>query len=200
LSKPDDLEAVRTIAAALAGFSADDQERIIRWAREKVGLAKPPLGQSEPPPEPSGLNSSPPAPVQTGPVHMVTLPAKNIKSFVDSKNPNSANAFAATIAYYYRFEAPPAEHADEINAEILQNACRLTGRDRLKDPLNTLNNAKKLGLLDSGSEKGKFGINSVGENLVAMSLPASGGRSGTGSARTNRNLRRTAKPSSPKRK
>jgi hypothetical protein len=35
----------------------------------------------------------------------------------------------------------------------------------------TLNNAKNLGLIDSGSEKGRFTINTVGENLVAMTLP-----------------------------
>jgi len=34
-----------------------------------------------------------------------------------------------------------------------------------------LNNAQKLGLLDRGSDKGTFAINSVGENLVAMTLP-----------------------------
>jgi len=35
----DDLEAVRAVAAALNGFDADEQERIIRWAREKLGLS-----------------------------------------------------------------------------------------------------------------------------------------------------------------
>jgi hypothetical protein len=41
VSKPnkDDLEAVRVIVNALNGFEANDQERILRWAREKLGLA-----------------------------------------------------------------------------------------------------------------------------------------------------------------
>ena len=39
----------------------------------------------------------------------------------------------------------------------------------------TLNNAKTQGLLDSGSEAGKFVINTVGENLVAMTLPSQSG-------------------------
>jgi|SRR5271167_805083 len=39
MTKPtDDLEAVRVVAEALQGFDARDQERIIRWAREKLGL------------------------------------------------------------------------------------------------------------------------------------------------------------------
>ena len=35
----DDLEAVRAVAAALEGFDANEQERIIRWTREKLGLS-----------------------------------------------------------------------------------------------------------------------------------------------------------------
>ena len=35
---PDDLEAVRMLVETLQGFDAKDQERIIRWAREKIGL------------------------------------------------------------------------------------------------------------------------------------------------------------------
>lgn len=39
MTKPtDDLEAVRIVAEALQGFDTRDQERIIRWAREKLGL------------------------------------------------------------------------------------------------------------------------------------------------------------------
>ena len=43
MTKPaDDLEAVRVVAEALQEFDAKDQERIIRWAREKLGLSVPP--------------------------------------------------------------------------------------------------------------------------------------------------------------
>ena len=42
----DDLEAVRLVADALEGFEAKDQERIIRWAREKLGLAVVSAGSS----------------------------------------------------------------------------------------------------------------------------------------------------------
>jgi len=38
-SKPDDLEAVRSIADTLQPFANDDRERIIRWAREKLGMS-----------------------------------------------------------------------------------------------------------------------------------------------------------------
>src|SRR5271157_806603 len=46
MTKPtDDLEAVRIVAEALQGFDARDQERIIRWAREKLGLVALPAQQ-----------------------------------------------------------------------------------------------------------------------------------------------------------
>ncbi len=46
MTKPtDDLEAVRIVAEALQGFDAQDQERIIRWAREKIGLVPSPAVQ-----------------------------------------------------------------------------------------------------------------------------------------------------------
>ena len=78
------------------------------------------------------------------------------------------------VAYYYRFEAPPAERKDAINKEDLQEAMRLAGRQRFNNPLQTLANAHIVGLLDRGSEKATFTLNSVGENLVAMTLPGTG--------------------------
>jgi len=67
MTKPtDDLEAVRVVAEALQGFDARDQERIIRWAREKLGLAsspavQPPAASQQPPPAPAGYIAVPPA-------------------------------------------------------------------------------------------------------------------------------------------
>jgi hypothetical protein len=97
----------------------------------------------------------------------------DIKSFVAAKDPKSDNQFAATVAYYYRFEAPENQRADSITAETLQEATRLSGRNRLGDPGKTLRNAKDQGYLDA-ADRGAFKINSVGENLVAMTLPGQG--------------------------
>jgi hypothetical protein len=38
-STTDDLEAVRTIVVALEKFQRPDQQRILRWAQEKLGIA-----------------------------------------------------------------------------------------------------------------------------------------------------------------
>ena len=37
-AKIDDLEAVRILAETLQPFAIDDRERIVRWAREKLGM------------------------------------------------------------------------------------------------------------------------------------------------------------------
>jgi hypothetical protein len=37
-TKPDDLEAVRTIADTLEPFENPDRDRILRWVRERLGM------------------------------------------------------------------------------------------------------------------------------------------------------------------
>jgi hypothetical protein len=192
---PDDLEAVRTIAAALSGFSPEEQERILRWVREKIGLA--PAARTLP----ETRIPQPPSPVI--PVRQPELPdspqarasGKDLKTFVTGKNPKSDVQFAATVAYFHRFEAPPDQRRNEIDAAVLQDACRLAGRTRLNNPLMTLNNAKNLGLLDSGSEKGRFTINTVGENLVAMTLPGQADGSAKGKGKKPKKPKKPAKKS-----
>ena len=169
MSKPDldDFEAVRAIVTALQPFPRDDQERILRWAREKIGLSAAPPTPLQPhvPPPVSGL---PPA-TQTAP-----STATNIKSFIVEKSPKSDTHFAATVAFYYQFQAPDGQRKEAITSGDLQDATRLAGRARLKNPINTLANAVRDGLLNR-AERGTFKLNSVGENLVAMTLPSATG-------------------------
>lgn len=186
----DDLEAVRTVTTALGGFSPEDQERIIRWAREKLGLAVPQANLSDTrTPQPSSTAVSQRASEAAVPTQPSAL-AADLKTFVNGKRPKSDQQFAATVAYFYRFEAPPEQRKNEIDAAVLQDACRLAGRKRLTNALMTLNNAKNQGLLDSGSERGRFAINTVGENLVAMTLP--------GRPESPAKAERSKKPGKPK--
>src|SRR5260370_16484615 len=102
MTKPtDDFEAVRLVVAALEGFDSTAQERILRWAREKVGLAG----------SPSTPVSSPVIKPLTHdvPGSLQTPTTRDLKTFVSEKNPASDVQFAATVAYFYRFEAPPQE-------------------------------------------------------------------------------------------
>src|SRR5581483_5086786 len=142
----DDLAAVRTIAEALTGFDPKEQERILRWVREKVGLTVAPPDTSLP-------TGSPLVVSMTG--HGApTSSATDLKSFFLDKKPKNDVQFAATVAYYYRFVAPTEHRKDEITANDLQEACRLVGRERFSVPGQTLRNAHNLGLLNKGGEAG----------------------------------------------
>ena len=171
----DDLDAVRTIVETLKNFKPEEQQRILRWAVEKAGLP------SSITPNPSIGSGTPASPASTA-VPSTHTPATisltngtvDIKSFIDQKQPRSDVQFAATVAYYLRFEAPPAERKESIDKDDLQEACRKAKRDRQKNPYQTLVNAHTLGMLDKGSEKATFVLNTVGENLVAMTLPGDG--------------------------
>ena len=182
--KPDDLEAVRAVVASIQPFEPIDQERIIRWAREKLGLAARVTA------EVSDRASSPVAGGNDSQRTASGMPGKqtDIKSFIDLKTPKTDIQFAAAVAYYYRFEASELQHKASIIAADLQEACRQAGRERLKRPDQTLVNAHNQGYLDKGGERGTYVINTVGENLVAMTLPEVAGakRSRTASGRKKR--------------
>ncbi len=161
----DDFEAAKSVFEKLKELPRERQERVLRWVAEGLGLSNPAaLGQHVLPPA-LGHPEPPSAPaLQT---------ATDIKSFVAAKKPRSDQQFATVVAYYYRFDAPPAQRRDTINTEVVQEATRLSGRERLTDPTSTLNNARNQGYLDR-AERGEFAINTVGENLVAMTLPGDG--------------------------
>jgi hypothetical protein len=188
---PDDLEAVRAIAAALTPFKQPDQERIIRWAKEKVGIP----ANTKPAETPPVVGSNPPA------AHAVATPQHGvtIKQFVEQKDPKSDNQVAAVVAYYHQFEASGAERKDTITADDLIEACRKANRKRINNPHQTLINAHHSGLLDKAG-KGEYTINSVGENLVAMALPASADGSNPTARRNRPNLGKKTKTKNPKAK
>lgn len=182
-SKPDDLEAVRLLAETLQPFPNEDRERIVRWAREKLGMVStaPTVTKSVPPLEPVERPAGPPE---------TTVSGTNIKSFVTQKAPKSDVHFAATVAYYHQFMAPADQRKDSITKEDLVEACRQVPRKRPKRPAQVLVNAYRDGVLDRG-RTGHYKLNSVGENLVAMALPGIAD-TGTKSKRKPANSRRKA--------
>ena len=161
-TKPDDLEAVRGVVEALKPFDPAEQERIIRWAREKLGLPNSTGGAALSTTTVVGSQGS--APPQQG---------QDIKSFIDSKSPQSDNQFTAAVAYYYRFVAKEAERKDAITSNDLVNAARMVNWSRPTRPAQTLGNAHAAGYLDKAAH-GAYSVNAVGENLVAMAMPGSG--------------------------
>lgn len=194
MSKPqDDLDAVRQIVSTLEDFAEDDRERILRWAREKLGMAGVNASGSL-----AGVSSPSAATVAQvyTPPPPSTAATFDIKSFITQKDPKNDTQLAAAVAYYYQFHAPAADHKDAISKEDLVDACRKADRRRPVRPAQTLVNAFADGVLDK-VDRGRYRINSVGENLVAMVLPAAS--EGT---RTPRKIRPAAvkksKKSAPK--
>lgn len=185
MNKPDDLEAVRQIATTLESFQGSDRDRILRWVREKLGMAP----QDNPPPSgPSG------ATLTSG-----SSATPDIKGFIQSKSPKNDTQLAATVAYFYRFVAPETERKEAITADDLLEACRKADRKRPARAAQTMVNAFGAGLFDK-ARKGAYRLNSVGENLVAMVLPGEGGpptgtrtKSTKGTKRKHKGSRRVSK-------
>ncbi len=161
-TSPDDLEAVRKVIEALTPFNKDDQERIVRWAREKLGLS-PSFESASAHAQSSGSRQIGSSAADGG--SSITL-----RDFVEQKQPKAAVHFVAVVAYYYQFEAAEPNRKNSITAADLQEACRLARRSRFQNPIIPLLNAFKVGYLDK-VERGSYRLNSVGENLVAMALP-----------------------------
>jgi hypothetical protein len=188
---PDDLEALRSVVAALEPFDAPDRERIVRWACEKLSITVPGVSPVRVEPQaatPTSLPTSPPVQPSA---------RRDLRTFIAEKAPASDTHFATTVAYYYQFEAPESERKNSITAADLTEACRLADRTRLQNPGQTLRNTLQAGLLDR-AEPGAFKINAVGENLVAMALPAGSTRRGKATAKSARRSAKKPKSAKPK--
>lgn len=184
-------DAAKAIATTLKSLDKQQQAQAIRYASDSLGLGT--ALQSAPSPGPSAQ------PDTQMPAHSTGTRARStdIKAFTEAKAPKSDQQFAAVVAYYYQFEAPEGERRDAIDAATLTNAARVVGRMRPPNASFTLANAKNAGYLDS-AERGQFRINTVGENLVAVTLPggpSKGAGPSAGGLRTKRNKRTVKKRS-----
>lgn len=165
MSKPhNDFEVAKSIHDLLEPLNDEHRKRILRWVGESLGIST--VQQPVPPTLATTQTQTPVAPLPAAP----STGNVDIKTFVDQKSPRSDQQFAAVVAYYYRFEAPADKQKMTLDTGSLQDATRLVGRARLSSPNATLNNAKQSGYLNS-STPGEFEISTVGENLVAMTLP-----------------------------
>lgn len=166
-------DAAKVIVETLKGLDKSAQALAMRFASETLGIQAPAPAQSPGhTPAPLGGGGSP------SPSGGATQ-STNIKQFTAAKAPKSDQQFAAVVAYFYRFEAPPAQRKETIDAATLQEAARLAGRRRPKKPAMTLTNAKNAGYLDMAGS-GNYSLSTVGENLVAMTLPGNGGEGSSG--------------------
>ncbi len=167
--------AAEEIKGILDGREKAEQERILRWVNESLGLSGLHEAASiQTPSAPASAEALPQTP--TGP-HGLASPAsarpKDMKLFVAEKKPKSDLQFAAVVAYFHRFEAPEPSRKETISAQDLQEAARLSGWSRFRNPSVTLTNAVRQGYIDRAG-RGELKLNAVGENLVAMALPGAG--------------------------
>jgi hypothetical protein len=179
----NEFDGAKVIVETLKGLDKEKQERALRFASETLGLHAPAVPGGAGPPPPAGQAPVPEEKTEASPPGRVV----DIKQFTESKAPKTDQQFAAVVAYYYRFQAPANERKESIGVKDLLEAVRLVERKRPPVPLATLTNAKNKGYLDKVG-RAKFQINSVGENLVAMTLP---GRDQE--TPTTRKTRKTAK-------
>lgn len=183
-----EFEVAQEIKALLEALPAEKREMALRWAREAVGLPAHAVpahaGSAVEPRKATGSEAVPAAAPRQ----------KTLREFVAEKQPKSDVQFAATVAYFHRFEAGEDARREEITADDLQDGARLAGRARFKLPSATLNNGVGLGYLDRGSERGKYRLNAVGENLVAMALPGNGTNRPPATGKTRRKPREAVKP------
>jgi len=80
-------------------------------------------------------------------------------------------------------QAPAEDRKDAISADDVLEACRLTTRARPSKISQTMVNAHNQGLLDRAEPRGSYSINTVGENLVALTLPSGLGNQPKSAAR-----------------
>ena len=163
------LDAAQKIVAELTGMAPEHQSLALRFATETLGLTVP-------------AASSPTA------THTVHSPQRlshaasvdhstDIRSFTAMKAPKSDQQFSAVVAYFYQLESKPDQRKETIDADVMKEAARLAGWPQVQRWAMTLTNAKNAGYLDAAGT-GKFKLSSVGENLVAITLPGDGGAPG----------------------
>lgn len=158
------LDAALKIVGELTGMKPEQQLLALKFATETLGLKLPtaPLpaaaapAQQPPPASPHQVSG--------------TDHSTDIRSFTAMKAPKSDQQFTAVVAYFYQFEAKPEDRKDVIDADVMKEAARLAGRAQVARWNMTLTNAKNAGYLD-GAGSGKYKLSSVGENLVAITLP-----------------------------
>ena len=92
--------AAEEIKGILQGRDKAEQERIIRWASESLGLAVVP-GGSGTPPMMASPQQSPSSSAQAGQhahAELASARVMDLKTFVQQKNPTSDIQFAAVVA------------------------------------------------------------------------------------------------------
>lgn len=160
-SQDTELDAIRTVLAALEPLNDHERSRVLEYALKRLQMAavRPPIASRDASPAPYPSSSS--------------QPIMDIRSLKDAKRPRSANDMAALVAYYVSELAPEDERSSTINAETLRRYFKMAGFRLPNNPQYTLPNAAAAGYVDNVS-RGEYRLNPVGYNLVVHALPREG--------------------------
>src|SRR5690242_8203993 len=100
------VDAAQKIVGELTGMTSEHQSLAIKFACETLGLQFPPGSLASAAPSIQSLQHSTPH------VRSTTDHSADIRSFTAMKSPKSDQQFAAVVAYFYQFEAKPADRKD----------------------------------------------------------------------------------------
>jgi len=137
----DDFAATKQIVESLQRFSSEDQERILRWTAEKLGVA--------------GTHSTATAQLTIADFNRILLEHKQ----------SNDRLFAAAVAYANKFNAPPGFSKKFITPVDVGTAARQIGRGAPNYPSQTLINAAQSGLLKKVTH-GRYALTAQGQRAV----------------------------------
>lgn len=169
ISEKSPLDAAQKIVTELTGMKSEHQSLALRFAMETLGIHL--SGVTHAAATVIAAPTAPPRAETHSPSNIEH--STDIRSFTEMKAPKSDRQFSAVVAYFYQFEARPEERKDTINGDTMKEAARLAGWPQVTRWNMTLTNAKNAGYLDAVGD-GYFKLSSVGENLVAITLPGNG--------------------------
>lgn len=155
----DVFDATRDVVNRLTPFAEEERSRIVRWAMEMLGISG--YGSFK-------ASQSADFAEKGENVNSAAAAHRDIRAFVQSKRPRSDVQFTAVVAYFYQFISP--SPLQDIGIEELKEAHRQARRKRPKSEYFSLNNAVRAGYINRAG-RGRYRLNSVGENLVAITLP-----------------------------
>lgn len=160
-----EIQALSGIVKLLDPLKPDARERVIAYVSQRLAIAPPNASTSAP----KQLPLATPAEQQSVPWPFGGS-RKDIRSFAEEKQPESATEKAAVVAFFLDELAPPKEKRDSIGQEEITKYFKQAGFPLPASPSMTLVHAKNAGYFETVGA-GQYRLNPVGYNLVVHRLP-----------------------------
>lgn len=160
-----ELGAMQSIIGALDSLDDDAKKRVLAYVLTRLGIETADLQRGRRAGSRLTVTGKEPSEDTVD-----DKPIVDIRSFKESKSPESAIEMAILVAYYLSELAPIEERKRTVSTKDLEKYFK-QAKYRLPSSISdVLPNAKKSGYLISVS-RGQYKLNSVGYNLAAHVLP-----------------------------